>query len=511
MTGMLLSILVAGLLALIWLAHAAPVQYPVSDIAVTELYTRLAGRGELLVGPYSRYSWHHPGPFYFYVLWPFYAMSGGHTAGLSVGAWAIYSASLGVASAAIWRMRWGTLPLLFALAMTGVTVRFPGLSVSPWNPHVIVMPMVALIVCTAAVIGGHIEFIVGVALAFSLVAQTHVSVALPGALMMAASLIAASVGMVSADVTRRRRSALLVGVTSIVLLVAWVPPILEQYLARQGNLAALWRYFARPPHVHQSVQYALRTAADAFFGLFRPAFGLARGALVAGSDMALLAVALLGLVAVLTFVAFNTRRTTPLSVRALSLLTAATVVTTAWSLTRVDDQIYDHVVFWLCGIGAVALVIAAHLALEPLLAKARSWHSAANLIGVVTCVCVCVLVGIRETETVMHALEVSPESQTIKALSRATVEYLRTNKHKPLILVPQDRWEQTAGLVVELNRAGMRFAVETPWLDMFTNRLSPDGSESVSLVIVQANDAGADAVVARSNEVVVVERTLSAQ
>ena len=65
MTGMLLSILVAGLLALIWLAHAAPVQYPVSDIAVTELYTRLAGRGELLVGPYSRYSWHHPGPFYF--------------------------------------------------------------------------------------------------------------------------------------------------------------------------------------------------------------------------------------------------------------------------------------------------------------------------------------------------------------------------------------------------------------------------------------------------------------
>ena len=95
MTGVLVSILAAGLLALMWLARSAPVQYPVSDIAVTELYTRLAGHGELLVGPYSRYSWHHPGPFYFYVLWPFYAVSGGHTAGLSVGAWAVYSASLG--------------------------------------------------------------------------------------------------------------------------------------------------------------------------------------------------------------------------------------------------------------------------------------------------------------------------------------------------------------------------------------------------------------------------------
>lgn len=511
MTGILVSILAAGLLALIWLARSAPVQYPVSDIAVTELYTRLAGHGELLVGPYSRYSWHHPGPFYFYVLWPFYAMSGGHTVGLSVGAWAIYSASLGVAIAAIWRMRLGTLALVFALAVTGMTLRFPGLSVSPWNPHVIVMPMVALIVCTAAVISGHIEFLLVVVLAFSFVAQTHVSVAVPGALMMAASLIAASVAIVNTHVTRRRRSALLVGVTLIVLLVAWAPPLLEQYRAREGNLGALWRYFARPPHVHNSVQYALRTVADALFGLFRPAFGLAHGGLVTPSEMGLLAMASLGLVAVLAFVALNTRRTTSVSVRALSLLTAATVATTWWSLTRVDNQIYDHVVFWLCGIGAVALAIVAHLALEPLLAKAVKWHSAGNLIGVVTCVCVCVFVGVRETGTVMHTLDASSESLAIKELSQGTVEYLRNSKHKPLILVPQERWEQTAGLVVELHRAGMPFAVETPWLDMFTNELSPDGSEGEALVIIQASDAGSDTVVARSKELVVVERPLGAQ
>ena len=40
---------------------------------------------------------------------------------------------------------------------------------------------------------------------------------------------------------------------------------------------------------------------------------------------------------------------------------------------------------------------------------------------------------------------------------------------------------------------------------MFTTRLSPDGNESVAFVIVQARDAGSDTVVARSNEVVVVE------
>jgi hypothetical protein len=46
-------------------------------------------RGALLVGPYSRFGWHHPGPLYFYLLAPWYWMSGLHTAGMQAGAFAI--------------------------------------------------------------------------------------------------------------------------------------------------------------------------------------------------------------------------------------------------------------------------------------------------------------------------------------------------------------------------------------------------------------------------------------
>jgi hypothetical protein len=36
------------------------------DYAALELYTRLAAQGRQLLGPYSRFGFHHPGPAYFY-------------------------------------------------------------------------------------------------------------------------------------------------------------------------------------------------------------------------------------------------------------------------------------------------------------------------------------------------------------------------------------------------------------------------------------------------------------
>src|SRR3954467_14574849 len=69
--------------------HRNEPSFPFSDLAVTETYTILASQGRLFLGPYSRFSWHHPGPIYFYALVPFYRMVGGATVGLDLGALAV--------------------------------------------------------------------------------------------------------------------------------------------------------------------------------------------------------------------------------------------------------------------------------------------------------------------------------------------------------------------------------------------------------------------------------------
>ena len=57
-------LMIAGMvgLAIAIAARTAPDVVTKSDIAVTELYVQLATAGNLLVGPYSRFLWHHPGP-----------------------------------------------------------------------------------------------------------------------------------------------------------------------------------------------------------------------------------------------------------------------------------------------------------------------------------------------------------------------------------------------------------------------------------------------------------------
>jgi hypothetical protein len=103
---LILTIAALAAINLIWLTRHAPPFREVSDGAILEIYTLEALKGKLLLGPYSRFGWHHPGPLYFYLEAPWYWLSGRHTAGMQAGALVINLAALAtVAWAAARRAR----------------------------------------------------------------------------------------------------------------------------------------------------------------------------------------------------------------------------------------------------------------------------------------------------------------------------------------------------------------------------------------------------------------------
>src|SRR5262249_54076807 len=59
------------------------------DRALLALSAGDAWRAPVLLGPYSRFYWHHPGPLYFYVLDAWSTVVGGQTVGLVLGVVAI--------------------------------------------------------------------------------------------------------------------------------------------------------------------------------------------------------------------------------------------------------------------------------------------------------------------------------------------------------------------------------------------------------------------------------------
>src|SRR3954471_1723225 len=114
---------------------------PVSDTAVIESYTLYASRAQLLVGPYSRYGWHHPGPLYFYLLAPVYVLAGRSTPGLSAGALLINLSSVVLLAWVMVRAGDGWLAVMATAAIAVYAWRLPPLLASAWNPHVVVLPL----------------------------------------------------------------------------------------------------------------------------------------------------------------------------------------------------------------------------------------------------------------------------------------------------------------------------------------------------------------------------------
>jgi hypothetical protein len=105
-TSMALLVLIAAA-SLVAVARQAQPVSSVSDTAVIESYTLYASRARLLVGPYSRYGWHHPGPLYFYLLAPFSVLSGRLATGLNAGALAINLLSVIVIALVVRRIAGG--------------------------------------------------------------------------------------------------------------------------------------------------------------------------------------------------------------------------------------------------------------------------------------------------------------------------------------------------------------------------------------------------------------------
>ena len=223
-------------------AHGDPAFAPAGDIALIETSTIHAANGDQLLGPYSRFGWNHPGPLYFYVQAPFYVMSGYRSAGLSAGALVINLAALGLLVRVCMRASSGGF-LAVAISMASVlfTYRASEMLASQWNPHVLVLPTMAIVVVAAAVAAGRIGLLPVLAALASFVVQTHLGL---GPAVLALSGVATAIGRAA----RVPGSALddaprfwpILNGTFWLLLLLWLLPLAQElFRARRQPVAAV--------------------------------------------------------------------------------------------------------------------------------------------------------------------------------------------------------------------------------------------------------------------------------
>jgi hypothetical protein len=222
---------------------------PSADQAWIELQIRDIGRRSVLLGPYSRFGWFHPGPILYYLLWLPYRITGSTSLSICFAALTLNAVAL-VGIAFVAKRRGGLALMLLALFLSGLLMSSLGAQFfrDVWNPSITILPFVLVVLLAWSISCGEAWAVpVGAGVGTFLV-QTHVSYGVTTATVLAAGLVGAAITLWRRRADEQHRDRIrwwlrMAGVTGIVLAVLWLPVVIQQLTSDDGNLAALVRFF----------------------------------------------------------------------------------------------------------------------------------------------------------------------------------------------------------------------------------------------------------------------------
>jgi hypothetical protein len=240
---------------------------PVSDFALTEMQVRDIGRHQVLVGLFSRADWAHPGPMLFYLIVPFYWMTGGSSIGMYLGALAINAAAIAGMAIIAWR-RGGTPMLLCTLLACALVMRALGAPFisDPWSNSIVTLPFGLMLFATWALMCGDRLALPIATITASFLVQTHVGnvvLALP-LLAFGAAWLVAPVLRRGADAARKRDVLRSVVISAAIGAVLWLPPALDALLHRPSNLNRILHYFQTSDESAHTVRDGWRVVSGQF-------------------------------------------------------------------------------------------------------------------------------------------------------------------------------------------------------------------------------------------------------
>jgi hypothetical protein len=242
-----------------------------SDQGLIELRTSDVGRHAVLVGPYARDGWNHPGPALFYALALPYRLAGSNSIGLDFGALLING--LAITGMAFVVRRRGGLPLLL-LTLVGCAVLMRSLGAEflhdPWNPYITVLPFGLLVLLAWAMTCGDAWALpVGVGVA-SFCVQTHVGyvpIAIPLLVWGTTWLVLTCRRRGDADENDgyRGRDLVRAGLVAVaVLVVMWLPVVVQQLTDSPGNLSEVVEDFTEGKGLEHSFGEGYRIVSGQF-------------------------------------------------------------------------------------------------------------------------------------------------------------------------------------------------------------------------------------------------------
>lgn len=245
------------------LALAFRTWHPTDDLAIVDLRVRdVFTSHPSLTGLFSRPGWNHPGPAMFWLIALVARPFGNPTWATRAGN-ALVEAGL-IAWLAVATARAGLRYVLAAAAVTGLlyVAILSTIIREPWNLNLPLIGFVLVLFLAVLVATGHVAHVIGLAIAASIVVQTHIGFALPVAAAIVFALVCVALDIRRHGPPPKWRSIALVTVAATVLL--WLPPIVDLLVNWPGNLGKIVKYFAAGDYAHVGMSSATGIFASEF-------------------------------------------------------------------------------------------------------------------------------------------------------------------------------------------------------------------------------------------------------
>lgn len=497
--------------------------FPTGDGAVIELYTLLASRGWWEYGPYSRWGWHHPGPLVFYVLAAFYKASHSHSLAINAGSVAINLIAVTTLLWALARHASATLAVSVAASLAVFLWRLPPLLVSAWNPHLVMLPLAALIATASITAAGRLSLLPMTIVMASFVSQTHIGL-LPCAGIVTAFALAA--GLIAGRGSgRRERVWFWLGVSTLVGVVLWLPPIVEQARhAADGNLWKIVRFFMTEDPADPTAPFmqALRVWAAALVDPFGPALHFPVGSLLAReASTPIVALALL-MVAALIGAGWRTRpdttrgATTGATIDAwFCRVCAVASLAAMFAMTGVRQGYGDYMVIWISVIGimngaALAAWLIASIASRAAAATVNM-NAPVRWIAPVTTSILLIAVtahGVLDLDRLRTERADAARNGDVRVRGESVYVALRgflakARVRRPLIRVA-GTWDNAAALALQLHKRRQPVAISDDAIWLVGPQFKRDGTEDGDFTLADRSER--QAVSARDGDCMLIER-----
>ena len=424
--------------------------HAVADNGLNELLVRDLGKHPILLGPYSRDGWSHPGPLFYYLSWLPYRLFGSNSAAMLIDALLINGVAVGVMIAIA--KRWGGLALAVpvAIACGAVMVNLPGNFLEdPWNPFITVLPFGAFLMAAwATVCGDRWAFPVAVFIG-TFCMQTHIGYA---------ALVIAVLAWCTWRAWRDRATFGLteLGWAAAVLALLWVLPVLEQLVRDPGNLRTTFEYFKHPTDKAHTLAEGLRVMAAQFTLTPDWIVGLRDVNPFSGQPAAILTTPIPLLLApflVAVGAAFRSRHR---ATRQLAIVLIIPLVVGVFALSRTIGSMYEYRLRWVWVLAALCIAFT----VATLVRAVRSHLTPrASTVAVAMGVLAAIALGSVGVANATHADPVL--SPGLTALGRRAMRHLPPPPGVVLVQATSFSSQGTLpGFILMLERAGIRVKLD---------------------------------------------------